>query len=124
MIDYLYRKDYDDTSELTIEEQTRSSPEQVALNKPSHISIYIVANKYAINGLMDLAKKRIRYVYGPHAPANSNLQDTVATFTTRHISTLKELQSFHEICKNSPHFVYKFSTLLMERVVQLETELW
>ncbi|KAE8397171.1 hypothetical protein BDV37DRAFT_266351, partial [Aspergillus pseudonomiae] len=29
MIDYLYREDYDDTPELTIEEQNRSSPEQV-----------------------------------------------------------------------------------------------
>ncbi|KAE8406787.1 hypothetical protein BDV37DRAFT_269814 [Aspergillus pseudonomiae] len=109
MIDYLYRDDYDDTSELTIEEQNRSSPEQLNLTHQWKDAFFI---------------QLVKYVYGPHAPANLNLQDTVATFTTRHISTLKELQSFHEICKKSPHFIYKFSTLLMERVVQLETELW
>ncbi|KAF5856177.1 hypothetical protein ETB97_007787 [Aspergillus alliaceus] len=102
--------------------------------------MYVTAAKYTIRGLEDLAEKKlvsnlihewkdadfiqlIEYVYGPHTPTNPKLQVVVATSATRHISTLQEFQPFHRVLKEFPHFMYIFSSQMMERVVQLEKEL-
>ncbi|KAB8277739.1 hypothetical protein BDV30DRAFT_204916 [Aspergillus minisclerotigenes] len=135
MLDYLYRGDYDE-HELAIEAQ-RYQDQGPALPKYANAMMHVTANKYAIRGLKDLAEKRlvsnlihewndtnfiqlIQYVYGPRTPANSTLQTIVAQFAARHVSALGEFQSFHEVLKRFPDFMYVFSSEMMERVVQLE----
>ncbi|RAQ73648.1 hypothetical protein COH20_004977 [Aspergillus flavus] len=137
MLDYLYRGDYDE-HELATEAQ-RYQDQGRALPKYANAMMHVTANKYAIRGLKDLTEKRlvsnlihewndtnfiqlIQYVYGPRTPANSTLQTIVAQFAARHVSTLREFQSFHEVLKRFPDFMYVFSSEMMERVIQLEKE--
>ncbi|RAQ52646.1 hypothetical protein AFGD_004752 [Aspergillus flavus] len=137
MLDYLYTGDYDE-HELATEAQ-RYQDQGPALPKYANAMMHVTANKYAIRGLKDLAENRlvsnlihewndtnfiqlIQYVYGPRTPANSTLQTIVAQFAARHVSTLREFQSFHEVLKRLPDFMYVFSSEMMERVVQLEKE--
>ncbi|KAH8431039.1 uncharacterized protein LDX57_008700 [Aspergillus melleus] len=102
--------------------------------------MYNAADKYAINGLMILSKEKsqsifrddfedipfiqtIEYVYGPESPPHSELRDTIATFAVRHHSTLKGLDQFHEVRKKFLEFSFDFSTAMMERMDELETEM-
>ncbi|KAK1143749.1 hypothetical protein N8T08_006150 [Aspergillus melleus] len=104
----------------------------------ANIRMYNAADKYAINGLMILSKKKsqsiftddledssfiqaIEYVYGPESPPHSELRDTIATFAVRHYSTLKGLDQFHEAREKFLDFSFDFSTAMMERMDELET---
>jgi hypothetical protein len=66
----------------------------------------------------------IEYVYGPECPAGSDLCDGLLAVAIQHISALNESARFHEVLKNFPEFGYQFSTVMMERVIHLETEVW
>lgn len=135
MLDYLYRGDYDE-HELAIEAQ-RYQDQGPTLSKYANAMMHVTANKYAIRGLKDLAEKRlvsnlvhqwndanfiqlIEYVYGLRTPTDSTLQIIVAQFAARHVSTLREFRSFQGVPERFPDFMYRFSSELMERVVQLE----
>jgi hypothetical protein len=103
--------------------------------------MYVIADKYALDGLKNLSKRKMRsnmeggwsdtgfitlieYVYGPECPAGSDLCDALLAVAIQHISALNELARFHEVLKNFPEFGYQFSTVMMERVIHLESEVW
>ncbi|KAE8410169.1 hypothetical protein BDV36DRAFT_308176 [Aspergillus pseudocaelatus] len=143
MLDYLYRQVYDDY-ELLKEVKAQRSQGQVDRHDgiatiPTYVNamMSVTANKYAIRGLKDLAEKKlvanlmhewndayfiqlVEYVYGANASADPKLEGIVAQFATRHISTLKGFQSFHDALHMWHRFAYLFSREMMERVIQLE----
>ncbi|KAE8131606.1 hypothetical protein BDV38DRAFT_288550 [Aspergillus pseudotamarii] len=137
MLDYLYRGDYDDYKLAT--EANGYLGQSSAPPRYVNAIMHVTAHEYDIGGLKDLAEKRllsnlthdwndvdfirlIKYVYAPQTPNNSTLQSIVAQFAARHVSTLREFTSFHEVLKRSHYFMYIFSDEMMERLVQLEKE--
>ncbi|RDH32923.1 hypothetical protein BDQ94DRAFT_170622 [Aspergillus welwitschiae] len=112
MIDYFYRGDYDDSPDKS---QPATNPDYDSPTTKAHVNIemYNVADKYAIEPLMALAKKKLEYrltlvwdnkefihiiekVYGEDSPQNSKLRGTIAKFAVEHLATLIELPRFDE----------------------------
>ncbi|GFN15291.1 BTB/POZ domain-containing protein [Aspergillus tubingensis] len=139
MIDYFYRGDYDDTPD---KKHPATNPEHEPPTTKAHVSIamYNVADKYAVEPLMALAKEKlenrltlvrdneeffriIEKVYGPDSPQNSKLRDTVARFAVEHLDTLNGVSEFHETRKECPLFSYDFSTLLIDKIAHVEGKL-
>jgi len=108
---------------------------------PAHINawMYIIADKYFIQGLKELAKAKfelnfetswedtkfisvIGIIYGPSHPKDSDLRGLVAKLAVQHLASLKDQQEFHAVLKNYPDFAYNFSILMMDKVLQLEKE--
>lgn len=104
-------------------------------------AIYALADKYQIEGLMKLSKQKlqshlqsnwkypefidtVRYVYGPDSPPHSELRDILSRSAIRHLSALQHQQLFHDILRTFAAFSHDFSTLMIERVLQLEQKLW
>ncbi|EAW11461.1 BTB/POZ domain-containing protein [Aspergillus clavatus NRRL 1] len=103
--------------------------------------VYVIADKYGINELKNLAREKlesnlqhdwkdtefipiVEYTYGPECPKQSDLQSIITKYSIQHLSTLKESRRFHEVLKQFPEFGYEFSVLAMEKVAQLEVQLW
>ena len=163
MIDYLYCADYEDCDESPMvelaEEQTEiSTIDKIADTAGSDMAavasvpakekrarlnaeIYVIADKYQIEGLKILAMQKmesslqsnwtdtefihtIQYVYGPNSPSHSELRDILSRSAVQHLSTLEHQQHFHETLKTFTAFSYDFSSLMMQKVLQLERELW
>ncbi|PYH76649.1 hypothetical protein BO82DRAFT_346685 [Aspergillus uvarum CBS 121591] len=103
--------------------------------------IYVIADKYQIEGLKTLAKQKMesclqlnwtdtdfinttQYVYGPNIPSHSEIRDILSRYSIQHLSTLEHQQRFHDILKSLAPFSYDFSFLMIKKVLQLEQELW
>ncbi|OJJ75276.1 hypothetical protein ASPBRDRAFT_53205 [Aspergillus brasiliensis CBS 101740] len=132
MIDYFYRGDYDDHPATSPNNGTRPTTKA-----HTHIKMYNIADKYAIEPLMVLAKKKLKYrlalvwdnkefiqiieqVYGPDSPQNSKLRGTIAKLAVEHLATLDEITGFHEVRNEYPLFGYDFSTAMIRRVACVE----
>ncbi|BCS07947.1 hypothetical protein ALUC_20317A [Aspergillus luchuensis] len=139
MIDYFYRGDYDETPD---KKHPANNPEYETPTTKAHVSIamYNVADKYAVEPLMALAKEKlerrltlawsnkeflriIEKVYGPDSPPNSKLRDTVASSAVEHIATLKEIPAFRETRMEYPQFSYDFATFLIEKWSRVERKI-
>ncbi|GKZ51879.1 hypothetical protein AbraIFM66951_007897 [Aspergillus brasiliensis] len=136
MIDYFYRGDYDDHPATGLEDETSPPPTKAHI----HIKMYNIGDKYAIEPLMALAKKKLEYrlalvwdnkefiqiiekVYGPDSPQNSKLRGTIARLAVEHLATLDEIKGFHEVRIEYPLFGYDFSTAMIRRVACVERSL-
>ncbi|GKZ33033.1 hypothetical protein AbraIFM66950_002750 [Aspergillus brasiliensis] len=134
MIDYFYRGDYDDHPATSPDNETRPTTKA-----HTHIKMYNIADKYAIEPLMALAKRKLEYrlalvwdnkefahliekVYGPDSPQNSKLRDTIAKLAVEHLATLDEMKGFHEARNEFPLFGYDFSTAMIRRVALTQRE--
>ncbi|GLA56145.1 hypothetical protein AnigIFM63604_004785 [Aspergillus niger] len=161
MFDFLYRADYDDSPEITDDPAAKSetaaedhdaanqegiSPtERIAQGVLSwqwrraqiNVQIYIMADKYLIEGLKDISKRKldsnlrndwddcgfvavVSDVYGSQCPPRSDLREILIKFALRHLGTLKGSRQFDDVRKDHPEFVYELSTALIERVIELE----
>ncbi|KAB8239957.1 hypothetical protein BDV35DRAFT_399088 [Aspergillus flavus] len=106
----------------------------------TNAKVYVVADKYVIEELKNLSRKKlesrlksqwsdtefiplIEYVYGPASPPKSDLRQVISTFAVQHLSTLKSSEDFHELRRQYPDFAHDFSTIMMERIMQLEEQL-
>ncbi|KAI2994194.1 hypothetical protein CBS147345_10029 [Aspergillus niger] len=139
MIDYFYRGDYDDSPDKS---HLATNPGYDSPTTKAHVNIemYNMADKYAIEPLMALAKKKLEYrltlvwdnkefiqiiekVYGEDSPQNSKLRETIAKFAVEHLATLIELPRFDEVRSEYPLFSYDFSTSMIQRMARVETKL-
>ncbi|KAL4862457.1 hypothetical protein BDV12DRAFT_190413 [Aspergillus spectabilis] len=129
----------EESPEVSVEHQDTSLD-----TLPSHwryarinVQVYVIADKYMIDALKGVSRKKLQSnmenewneigfinvvqdVYGPEFPPGSEICNLLARFALQHVSTLKDSQNFQQIRKKYPQFGYDFSTLLMERVIELE----
>ncbi|KAE8334602.1 hypothetical protein BDV24DRAFT_172222 [Aspergillus arachidicola] len=153
MFDFLYRADYDDSVEMSLDDVTHpqvtqqqnhiegeQAPATVELAHRHNAKVYVVADKYVIEELKNLSRRKlesrlksqwsdtefiplIEYVYGSASPPQSDLRQVISTFAVQHLATLKSSAAFHEVRRQYPDFVHDLSTIMMERVMQLEKQL-
>ncbi|PYH75321.1 hypothetical protein BO82DRAFT_324270 [Aspergillus uvarum CBS 121591] len=107
----------------------------------TNAEIYVLADKYQIEGLKTLAKQKmesclqsnwtdtefintVQYVYRSNSPSHPELRDILSRSAIQHLSTLEHQQHFHETLKTFTTFSYDFSSLMIKKVLQLEQELW
>ncbi|BCR98217.1 BTB/POZ domain-containing protein [Aspergillus luchuensis] len=159
LFDFLYRADYDDspddTDDPAADNESAANEEgilpterisQDALSRQwrraqTNVQIYIIADKYMIEGLKDISKRKLNSnmennwddcgfltvvsdVYGSQCPPRSDLREIIIRFALRHLGTLQKFRQFDDARKEYPEFVYELSTALIERVVELEKRTW
>ncbi|RDH13935.1 hypothetical protein M747DRAFT_347503 [Aspergillus niger ATCC 13496] len=159
LFDFLYRADYDDSpddtdgpgadNESAANQEGISPTERISQDALSrqwrraqtNVQIYIIADKYMIEGLKDISKRKLNSnmennwddcgfltvvsdVYGSQCPPRSDLREIIIRFALRHLGTLQTFRQFDDARKEYPEFVYELSTALIERVVELEKRTW
>ncbi|KAL3468706.1 hypothetical protein BJX99DRAFT_252520 [Aspergillus californicus] len=84
----------------------------------TNVQIYIIADKYMIDGLIDMSKRKLNSnmenewndsgfitvvgdVYGSQCPPRSDLREVLLKFALRHLCTLKKSQRFHDFSKGT-----------------------
>ncbi|PYH93600.1 hypothetical protein BO71DRAFT_410027 [Aspergillus ellipticus CBS 707.79] len=159
LFDFLYRADYDDspddTDGLAVENDSAANQEGISSTErisqdvlswqwrraQTNVQIYIIADKYMVERLKDISKRKldsnigndwddcgflavISDVYGSQCPPRSDLREIIIRCALRHLSTLKKSRQFDDVRRYYPEFVYELSTALVERVVKLEQRAW
>lgn len=149
MFDFLYSASYDDqpppppsdeSGQEAPDDGGAAASERVPLpwrRVLTNAKVYVMADKYVIDGLKDAACRKfeaslaaewseagfisvVEYLYAPEFPAGSSLSTAVLSLAMQRISHLKASKRFHEILRDGPELGYDFTSLMMQRVVDLE----
>jgi hypothetical protein len=132
-----------ESPEMSETSAVRADSDMVDKETPAHVNVwmYIIADKYFIRGLKELAREKfelsfkiawedtkftsvIGIIYGQRGPKDSDIRGVVTKLAIQHLSSLKDRQEFHAVLKNYPDFAYDFSIVMMDKVLQLEKEVW